>query len=159
MWWWREYVYGRGRGGSSLQVLAEGKNKFPCLLSNVCSWTMQSPGSILQLPVVKDSGKWRTWKLCFFSESCSHIRTVVHRIIDFDRRKRRMNLGICKQNASNPRIRSSCCRILTPPAEFDTSRRNHWCCLRILSSTHLCWSCFGAGRRGNVLFLSTGLQQ
>jgi hypothetical protein len=90
---------------------------------------------------------------------CSHIGTVVHWIIDLDRRKRRMNLGICKQNANNPRIRSSCCRILTPPAEFDTSRRNHWRCLRRLSSTHLCWSCFGAGCRGNVLFLSTGLQQ
>jgi hypothetical protein len=45
---------------------------------------------------------------------------VVHRIIDFHWRKRRMNLGICKQKASNPRIRSSCCRILTLPAEFDT---------------------------------------
>jgi hypothetical protein len=84
---------------------------------------------------------------------------VVHRIIDFHRRKRRMNQGICKQKASNPRIRSSCGRILTLPAKFDTSRRNHWRCLRRLSSTHLCWSCFGAGCRWNVLFLSTGLQQ
>jgi hypothetical protein len=50
---------------------------------------------------------------------------VVHRIIDFHGRKRRMNLGICKQNASNPRIRSSRRRILTQHAEFDTFRRNH----------------------------------
>jgi hypothetical protein len=59
-----------------------------------------------------------------YKEKVKHA-VVVHRIIDFHWRKRRTNLGICKQNASNPRIRSSCCRILTPPTKFDTSKRNH----------------------------------
>ncbi len=88
---------------------------------------------------------WRSWCWNFTSFHQEVCLFSVHRIIDFHWRKRRMNLGICKQNASNPRIRSSYCRILTSPAEFDTSKRNHGCCLRRLSSNHLCWSYFGAG--------------
>jgi hypothetical protein len=99
---------------------------------------------------------------CFFSESCSHIGTACSSSASdyrFSPEKEKDESGNMQAQCQYPRIRSSCSRILTPPAEFDTSRRNHWRCLRRLSSTHLCWSCFGAGCRWNVLFLSTVLQQ